>query len=106
MSELNIKPGSTITLTVVKYPTNLAARKTLQRLLGQDKDHAIEQRRLKKVYKSNFDPQPRGGRLYAGRLVKQHPLKGTKGEQGTIRATPSVMRDLPKVSRFVEIKSA
>ena len=47
----------------------------------------------------------RGGRwrIWESRLVKQRPVKGDVGEQGTFLATPDVIRDLRGVSKFIEV---
>ncbi len=102
----NIAPGSRINVKVVKQPTNIAASKTLMRVLAKDPVVAAEHARQDKLRKVHYNPQPRGGRLYGGQLVKQHPVKGTLGEAGTITATASVLRDLGSVKRFIEVSKA
>jgi len=103
---MDIKPGSTITVTITKQPTNDAARKTLVRLLSKDANVVKENARLRQVRKVNAVEKQRGGRvrLWAGRLVKQHPVKGVLGESGQILATVDVLRDLKSVERFIEVK--
>ena len=102
----NIAPGSKINVKVVKQPTNIAASKTLKRVLAKDPVVAAEHNRQDKLRKVHYNPQPRGGRLYGGQLVKQHPVKGTLGEQGTVTATAQVLRDLGSVKRFIEVSKA
>jgi hypothetical protein len=101
-----ITPGSRVSVKVVKQPTRLAACKTLVRILSKDATHRAEEVRLRKVRRSNYKPGMRGGRLYGGRMVKLHPLKGALGESGTITATLDVLTDLRSVERFIEVASA
>jgi hypothetical protein len=101
-----IAPGSTINVKVVKQPTNAAASKTLMRVLAKDPGVAAEHKRQAKLRKVHYNPQPRGGRLYGGQLVKQHPVKGKIGEAGTVTATADVLRDLGSVKRFIEVSQA
>ncbi len=106
MAASDIKPGSKVTLTVVKTPSNAGARKTLERLLCKDEARKLDDRRLAKIRKTHYSPRRRGGRLYSGRVPKQHLAHGHVGESGTITATNDVLRDLPSVERFLEIKEA
>jgi len=106
MAEIaNVKPGSKISVKVVKPVTNVAASKTIARVLSKDAAVKAENKRLRKVRDRNYNPQMRGGRLYGGRLIKQRPVKGELGESGVVTATVDVIRDLQSVSRFVEVGS-
>lgn len=102
-----LAPGTRIKLTVASIPASEGARKTLVRLLSKDDDAKIEDARLRQVRKANAVINQRGGRirLWAGRVVKQHPVKGKLGETGTITASVDVLRDLRSVARFVNIES-
>jgi len=101
-----VTPGSTITVKVVKTPTNIAAAKTIVRLLSKDKAVMAENKRQRQIRKRLYAPAPRGGRTYGGYVVKQHPLDGKLGEQGTIFASLEVCTALKSVERFVEITTA
>jgi len=101
-----IKPGSSVLVKVVKPPTNAAATKTIVRLLSKDKTVMKENKRQQQIRKRLYAPQARGGRTYGGYIVKQHPVKGVVGEQGTITASLDVMQDLKSVERFVEVTKA
>ena len=101
-----IAPGSKINVKIVKQPTNTAASKTLMRVLAKDSAVNAEHERQAKIRKTNSSPSRRGGRLYGGRVVKQHPVKGQLGEAGTVTATLQVLRDLGSVQRFVEVSQA
>lgn len=98
--------GSKINVQIVKQPTNAAARKTLIRLLSKDRDTRVANNHLQQVRKVHHDPQPRGGRLYGGRLVKKHLLQGKVGEAGTLLASVDVITDLRSVEQFVHISNA
>lgn len=103
-----ITPGDTVTVKVVKQPTNAAASKTLERVLCKDPAHAAEVRRHRKVRDANTPMSTRGGRwrIWEGRMVKQHPVTGRAGEQGTVTATYDVLQDLKSVERFIEVAKA
>lgn len=103
---IDIAPGTTITVKVTKQPTNAAAAKTLVRILSKSEDAKAEDKRLTSLRKKHYTPGRRGGRWYSGRMPKLRPLKGDVGEQGTILASPDVIRDLGSVERFVEIAEA
>jgi len=104
----NIQPGDTVTVKVVKTPTNAAASKTLERVLCKDETHAAEVDRHRKIRKKNTPMSTRGGRwrIWEGRMVKQHPVEGKLGEAGTVKATYDVLKDLKSVERFVEVAKA
>jgi len=104
----DITPGSTVRVKIVKAPTNASARKTLVRILSKDADVIAENKRHKKVRKSNQTHSPRGGRwrVWEGRLAKQRPVEGKVGETGTILAAPDVLTDLKSVDKFVEVTAA
>ncbi len=101
----DIKPNTQVSITVVKAPTNAAARKTIQRLLSKDPKVQAENRRLKRTRKANFSQGRRGGRFWNINVVKQQPVAGGLGETGTIAASLDVITDLKSVERFLEIKS-
>lgn len=103
-----IAPGNKIAVTIVKTPTNVAARKTLVRVLSRDAGVKKTNARLYATRKANERVTVRGGRLrlWEGRVVKQHPVKGNIGETGTFTATLDVLKDLASVARFVEVKAA
>lgn len=102
----DIKPGSNVQVKVVKAPTNAAAAKTIVRILSKDKTVMAENKRQRQIRKRLYAPQPRGGRTYGGYVVKQHPVKGILGEQGTVFASLDVVQDLKSVERFVEVTPA
>lgn len=104
----DIAPGDTVTVKITKTPTNVAGRKTLQRVLCKDAGHAAEVRRHRDVRDRNTPKSTRGGRwrVWEGRMVKQHPVHGTAGEQGTVTASYDVLQDLKSVERFIEVQKA
>ena len=101
-----ITPGSRVHVKIVKQPTNVPASKTLVRVLSKDPTITAENKRLRKVRDSNYNPQMRGGRLYGGRMVKLRPIKGGLGESGTLTATADVLADLRSVARFIDVTPA
>ncbi|MFA9479873.1 hypothetical protein ACERK3_16440 [Phycisphaerales bacterium AB-hyl4] len=102
----NVTPGQTIRVKVVKHPTNASARKTLTRILSKDADVKREDDRLRKVRKTSAKHKQRGGRDWTSYTVKQRPVTGDIGDEGTIFASVDVIRDLGSVKRFVEVSQA
>ncbi len=103
-----IQLGDTIQVKVVKQPTNAAASKTLARVLCKDAAHAAEVERHREIRRTSTPKTTRGGRyrVWESRMIKQHPVAGNKGEQGTVTATYDVMQDLRSVERFIEVGKA
>lgn len=101
----DIAPGTKINVKVVKQPTSASATKTIVRLLSKDPSVVAENKRHAKIRKKAQTMSPRGGRwrVWESRLAKQHPVKAQLGDEGTIVASYDVMKDLPSVSRFLDI---
>ena len=97
---LDIKPGSTIRVTIKKSITRDGARKTIERLFMTDKAVAgpIEKR------SRNFIPLPkrRGGAIWTKRPNKVHPTLA-RGAAATIRVTPQAVKDLRSVEDFIQV---
>ncbi len=101
-----IKTGSQIRVNVVKTPRRGSAALTLVRLLSKDPEVAKYNRLQRKIRRKNQRPTKRGGRIWMVRVVKQHPVRGCRGESGTITATTDVLTDLRSVASFVEVTKA
>ena len=101
-----IAPGSRIEIEVVKQPTNVAAAKTIVRLLCKDSNMAAENERLRRIRATHAKPTARSGRQWIVRLIKQRPAKANVGQKGTITATIDVVNDLNSVSRFLKVSKA
>lgn len=102
----DIKPGSKISVKIIKRPTSAAGVKTVVRLLSKDHTIIAENARLKKTRKNHFRQSRRGGRFWDVNVVKQHPVKGLEGETGTFMATLDVLTDLKSIEKFVEVTAA
>ncbi len=102
----DIKPGSQISVTVLKRPASAAGVKTVVRLLSKDLAVKHENARLKQARENHFRQKRRGGRFWDIHVVKQHPVKGEAGESGTITATLDVLTDLKSVAQYVQVKQA
>ena len=100
---LELKPNTTVTITVSKQITRDSARKTLERLFMKDKAVAgpIETR------SANFKelPKRRGGCIWTKRPNKVHCDLG-RGASATITATPQAIKDLNSVASFIQVKNA
>lgn len=102
----NVVLGAKVRVTVTKQPTNAAAAKTIVRLLSKDPAVKKDNARLRAIRRRDYKPDRRGGRLYGGRVVKQHPVRARAGESGVVVATDDVVRDLCSVARFIEVEPA
>src|SRR5215208_6785237 len=100
---LDLKPGSTVRVTINKQVSRAAAKKTLERLFMKDKavsgPIAVRSRNFKEL------PKRRGGQIWTKRPNKVHPDLN-KGASAMILATPQAIKDLNSVATFVEVKSA
>lgn len=99
----SIKPGSVVKLEITKNPSNQAAAKTLSRLFAKDPANQRASRRRKQIRTKQFDPRPRGGRLWVVRPSAPRLVQPRVGDSCTLRATIDVLRDLGSVSRFVKV---
>ena len=99
---IDLKPGTTVRVTINKTINRESARKTLERLFMKDKTISgpIEKR------SRNFIPLPkrRGGQIWTKRPNKIH-LALNKGDTATLKATPQSIKDLASVGDFVEIQA-
>ena len=98
----DLRPGTTVRVTINKTINRDSARKTIERLFRKDPAVVapIEAR------EANFKPLPkrRGGRIWTKRPNKVH-LALNRGDAATLKATPQAIRDLNSVSDFVEVKA-
>lgn len=97
---IDVKPGTTVRVTINKNISRESAKKTLERLFLTDKSVSkpIEAR------SRNFKPIPgrRGGRIWTKRPNKVHPTL-ERGSAATIRVTPQAVKDLKSVEDFIQI---
>lgn len=98
---IDLKPGTTVRVTINKNITRASARKTLERLFLTDKavKKPIERR------SRNFIelPKRRGGQIWTKRPNKVHPTLD-KGAAATIKTTPQLIKDLRSVEDFIEVR--
>ena len=99
----NIAIGSKIEVKIVNAPTNTAAKKTLERVLGKADDVKAADRIQGKIRKKNYRPRMRGGRLYSGRVPRQQLVNPIVGTSKQILASYDVLQDLGSVKRFIEV---
>jgi len=97
-----IKPGSTVKVTVKRTPLSEGAQKTLARLFLKDAQIAKQRRKHPKP----INPKRRGGRDWNGRPRGAATNTPKVGESWRILATLDVVRDLGSVERYVEVRSA
>ncbi len=101
--DTQIKPGTTVKVTINKHIRRAAAIKTLERLFLQDKavSGPIAAR------EKNFIPLPkrRGGRIWTKRPNKTHPQL-VQGATATFKLTTQTAKDLASVSDLVDVAAA
>jgi hypothetical protein len=97
---IDLKPGTTVRVTINKHINRESARKTLERLFMKDKavSGPIEKR------SRNFIPLPkrRGGAIWTKRPNKVHPDL-SRGTAATIKVTPQAVKDLRSVEDFIQV---
>lgn len=99
----DLKPNSTVRITINKTISRDAARKTLERLFM--KDRAVSDPIATRSANFKELPKRRGGCIWTKRPNKVHPDL-IKGASATIIATPQAIKDLNSVATFVDVKSA
>ena len=97
---IDLKPGTTVRVTINKTINRESARKTLERLFMKDKTISgpIEKR------SRNFIelPKRRGGQIWTKRPNKVHPTL-ERGAAATVKVTPQAAKDLRSVEDFIEV---
>ena len=97
---IDLKPGTTVRVTINKNITRAAARKTLERLFLTDKEVKKPiQRRSRNFIEL---PKRRGGQIWTKRPNKVHPTLD-KGAAATIKTTPQLIKDLRSVEDFIQV---
>ena len=100
---LDLKPGTTVRVTVSKTITRDSAKKTLERLFMKDKAVAAPIAARSRNFKEL--PKRRGGVIWTKRPNKVHPDLKT-GASATVLATPQAIKDLNSVATFVSVTNA
>ena len=98
----DLKPGSTVRVTINKHINRASAKKTLERLFLKDKSIATPLAKRSRNFKEL--PKRRGGTIWTKRPNKLHP-EITKGASATITTTAQSIRDLASVATFIEVES-
>ena len=97
---IDLKPGTTVRVTINKNITRASARKTLERLFLTDKEVKKPiQRRSRNFIEL---PKRRGGQIWTKRPNKVHPSLD-KGAAATIKTTPQLIKDLRSVEDFIQV---
>jgi len=97
---IDLKPGTTVRVTINKNITRAAARKTLEHLFLTDKEVKKPiQRRSRNFIEL---PKRRGGQIWTKRPNKVHPSLD-KGAAATIKTTPQLIKDLRSVEDFIQV---
>ncbi len=99
------RPGSNITLEILRAPTSAAGRKTLVRLCRKDPRLVSHHRRQSRTRPSHQD-WTRGGNLWNHRMKTRTPVALRPGEKYSILASVDVLRDLASIAKFVKVSPA
>ena len=97
---MELKPGTTVRVTINKNITRESARKTLIRLFMKDKAVAKPLERRSRNFKEI--PGRRGGRIWTKRPNKIFPAI-ERGAAATIVVTPQAVKDLRSVEDFIQV---
>ena len=97
---IDLKPGTTVRVTINKKITRESAKKTLERLFMKDKAVSGPIERRSRNFKEI--PGRRGGRIWTKRPNKIHtPIE--RGAAATIVITPQAVKDLRSVEDFIQV---
>lgn len=102
---MDIKPGSSVTVEIIKAPASEAGYKTLARICRKDPSVARRQRWIARHRPSHTQKQ-RGGRLWNHRMASQPGVDILPGKKYQVRATVDVLRDLASVAKCVQLTPA
>lgn len=97
---IELKPGSSVRVTITSSINRQSARKTLERLFMMDKSISGPLQKRSRNFKEL--PKRRGGVIWTKRPNKLHP-ELDRGASATLKATPQTIRDLNSVSDFVQV---
>ena len=97
---IELKPGTTVRVTINKNITRASARKTLERLFLTDKE--VRKPILRRSRNFIELPKRRGGQIWTKRPNKVHPTLD-KGAAATIKTTPQLIKDLRSVEDFIQV---
>jgi hypothetical protein len=101
-----IEPGSRISVTVKKNPTNEAAAKTLSRLFAKDPAHRKTRTFRKKLLRSAVEVRRRGGRPWEVRSKAPRLVQPVAGDACNVLVTVDMLGDIASVRRFIDVKKA
>ncbi len=102
---MNVQPGQTVSVEVVRTPPTAAARKTLTRLFRRDPQIRRRERRLK-AKRPSWQTWRRGGRMWHHQMKSTAPVRLAAGERCALLATVDVLRDLESVGSCVRVTPA
>ena len=97
---IDLKPGTTVRVTINKKITRESAKKTLERLFMKDKAVSGPIERRSRNFKEL--PKRRGGTIWTKRPNKVHPTL-ERGAAANVRVTPQAVKDLRSVEDFIEV---
>jgi hypothetical protein len=99
---MDIRPGQTVSVEIVRTPSNEAARKTLTRLFRRD-PHVTRFHRRQKAKRPSWQTWRRGGRMWHHQMKSPPPVKLVAGQRYSVLATVDVLRDLESVGACVKV---
>lgn len=99
---MDIKPGQTVTVEVVRTPPRAASRKTLARVFRKDPQVARQQRWTTR-HRPSWQETRRGGRMWHHQMRTTPPVTLASGSRYTVLATLDVIRDLQSVGDCIKV---
>jgi len=101
-----LSSNKTLTFSIVKLPTRLAQRKTLERLMRMQPDVAKGLRKLQSRRQATENKgHQRGGRTWISRVKAPKLVHMVAGESFTLHVTPQLLPDIKSIEKYLEVKS-
>ncbi|MCH2141583.1 MAG: hypothetical protein MK077_01100 [Phycisphaerales bacterium] len=102
-----ITPNTTMTFTVTAVPPTAAKVKTIERLMGMQKDVQRGMKMLQRLRRQKDNiTSIRAGRPWTNRKKATRLQRCNVGESFTLNVTPTIVNDLKSVSSWLEAASA
>ena len=103
----DITPNTTMTFTVTAVPPTAAKVKTIERLMGMQKDVQRGMKMLQRLRRQKDNITfIRAGRPWTNRKKATRLQRCNVGESFTLHVTPTIVNDLKSVSHWLKTASA
>lgn len=92
--------------TVLKVPRSEGARKTIERLMRQDRRNAKGLRRAQQLRMKRLNRYIRGNRLYTSREKAARVVQPRPGQSWQMALVPHIVPDLKSVAEYLRVERA